>query len=955
MSRIPMHAVPYLLLVGIVVLVSCGGSKASNNGDTAGPGDQRSDVLSDAVGDTGYETFIEDECKCGPDEEDLPFVPDMADADASTPDADVTTDTLGQEMDRLFPGIRPECRPPSLGCGSFAECPLPGQRCVGGGCVLPVAPADYLFSGQIQRVRALVLPAGSTDSTFDFNGDGVPDNALADGVAMFNGGLELVNNTVAEYIGNGQYTYLVELRDVPEDGCGPVKLTLFAATSDTDQDGLPNNETDSAQVLWSNFRQDGYGPAGQFNVAAFDDGLMISGPGGSMIVPIVLPDGTAFAVPLEGLRMRANLELAPINGPTRNWKLRPLDTPGAPASANAEVGGYIQLRSFVDEMNLQAQDCACAGIDTGSPVAALLVEQDKVKVHCVQNPNSSSCPESQFGRSCANLAAACLALPVMSQLADVSSGQVKDSKGDPIPDSLSLALYVQISPGTLADPPLAPDFSAVDDTWRVNPICDLLQDGGPRQIGVLLNDFYDPNVDPVIISIGQISSGGTVAILESGNKVSYTPPAGYYGFDEFSYAIQDAQGNMSTAVVELRISPVVTYDPNLDCQSYCLRQCEQERVCQPDAYAADWGDPAQALCSQECGAHWCPLWPLASFCAQTQRMEVLCSSFLTCSQYETYLEAVTLAEAGLPLPETTPCGGVLLKRLNRCGTCEAGYYSPECQPCPGGAAAPCGDNATCEDGSGGDGSCVCKTGYTFVEGACVDLDECAQQPSPCGEHGICGNRVGSYVCGCESGYVFYDGTCAPVIDPCNPNPCSSMTYSPMHTCTLVPDSPKGYACDCMEAYPWDPVLGACRSLTDVCDPNLCSLDPWSDGSCWPAGQGDFMCQCIPMMEHFWSFAQHRCIDPCEGFDCSFDSNSMGYCITDSSIGTPMCACKQDYSWDFGLGLCRNWSMPCDPDICYLIDHALPGTCEVVDTYSATCQCEAGWTWNWDSRQCSPGS
>lgn len=941
------------LLAALCTSASCGSSSEGNQG-TSDAGDTLSDSSTDQRGDvaqdlTDTQPGDVDSDKLG---DDTGLDQHPSDTDLQVPDGDAVTDTLEQQMERLFPGIRPECRPETLGCTTNGDC-SGNQHCVGGGCVDPVAPGQYAFSPQIQRVRALMLPASSADSTFDFTGDGVPDNALADGVAMFKGGTDLVNNTVGEFLSSGQYTYLVELRDIPEDGCGPVHVALFSGTSDTDQDGLPNLESDQAQVLWSNFLSDGYGPAAQFNVAAFDEGLMMSGPGGSLTAPISLPDGTTFNVPLEGLRIRANLELAETNGPVKTMVFRPLDTPGAPSGANAELAGYIRLQSFVDEVNTKSLACACSGINLDTPVAELLVEDGKVKLQCLQSPDSQNCPETAYGRFCPNLAATCLALPIMSQLADVASGKTTDGQGNPIPDALSLGLYVQISPSSLAEPPMAPDFGAVDDTWESNPVCELLQDDGPKLIGVLLNDFYDTTVSPVIVSVGSTTAGGTAAVLESGDRVAYTPPTGFYGFDSFSYVIQDASGNQSSAEVEVRISPVVPYDQNLSCNDYCFRQCEQERVCQPDLYASQWGDVVGAnLCVSECVSQWCPLWTMTSFCAQTMRMDVVCSSTLTCPSYQDYLAAVELAEAGLPIPELTPCGGYILARVSQCGTCLPGYYSPECQPCPGGSALPCGGNASCVDGSGGDGSCVCNQGYTFVDGACVDLDECAQQPNPCGEHGDCGNREGSYVCGCDEGYLFYGGTCQPIIDACNPNPCGSMAYSPMHTCTLAPGSPKGYSCDCLADFPWDPALGACRNPNDACDPNLCLSDPFSDGQCWSSSPASFVCQCVPFLVHFWNSQKNRCVDPCADFDCTSDPNSQGICQPDSSIGTPMCVCKQGYYWSFQYGVCRNSQNACDPDVCGQIQHGVPGSCQQVDSYTMTCGCETGWAWDSLSWTCA---
>ncbi|XP_023558345.1 cysteine-rich with EGF-like domain protein 2 [Octodon degus] len=129
--------------------------------------------------------------------------------------------------------------------------------------------------------------------------------------------------------------------------------------------------------------------------------------------------------------------------------------------------------------------------------------------------------------------------------------------------------------------------------------------------------------------------------------------------------------------------------------------------------------------------------------------------------------------------------------------CPPGTYGPDCRACQGGSERPCSGNGQCSgDGSrDGDGSCQCHPGYKgplcadcmdgyfqslkpetqstctacdescrtcsgptnrdcikceagweHVEGACVDVDECAAEPPPCNDTQYCENVAGSHAC-----------------------------------------------------------------------------------------------------------------------------------------------------------------------------------------------------------------
>ena len=74
----------------------------------------------------------------------------------------------------------------------------------------------------------------------------------------------------------------------------------------------------------------------------------------------------------------------------------------------------------------------------------------------------------------------------------------------------------------------------------------------PVSIDVLANDS-DPDGDPLAIAALTAPASGTAVI--SGNRVAYTPTAGFTGTDRFTYTISDGRGGSATATVVVTVSP----------------------------------------------------------------------------------------------------------------------------------------------------------------------------------------------------------------------------------------------------------------------------------------------------------------------------------------------------------------------------------------------------------------
>src|SRR5690606_28474634 len=84
------------------------------------------------------------------------------------------------------------------------------------------------------------------------------------------------------------------------------------------------------------------------------------------------------------------------------------------------------------------------------------------------------------------------------------------------------------------------------------------EDSGATTIDVLANDTTEPDVGETltISSVTQGSNGGTIAIIENGTRISYTPAPNFNGTETFTYTISDGNGGTDTATVTVTVTPV---------------------------------------------------------------------------------------------------------------------------------------------------------------------------------------------------------------------------------------------------------------------------------------------------------------------------------------------------------------------------------------------------------------
>jgi len=77
------------------------------------------------------------------------------------------------------------------------------------------------------------------------------------------------------------------------------------------------------------------------------------------------------------------------------------------------------------------------------------------------------------------------------------------------------------------------------------------QDSTANSLNVLANDS-DPDGDPLTIATVSAPAHGTATI--AGNRIRYTPSAGYSGSDSFTYSIADGRGGTASATVSITIT-----------------------------------------------------------------------------------------------------------------------------------------------------------------------------------------------------------------------------------------------------------------------------------------------------------------------------------------------------------------------------------------------------------------
>jgi hypothetical protein len=240
----------------------------------------------------------------------------------------------------------------------------------------------------------------------------------------------------------------------------------------------------------------------------------------------------------------------------------------------------------------------------------------------------------------------------------------------------------------------------------------------------------------------------------------------------------------------------------------------------------------------------------------------------------------------------------------------------ECVAVP---TAGCGDGViqdteTCDDANnvGGDGcseACKVEAGYECpTEGmACVDVDECAGDPSPCDVHATCTNADGTFSCECNDGFTGDGETCTSE-DPCDPNPCQHEGV-----CEAGEEGP---VCACADGYKGT----LCEVELNGCDKTPCL----NGGTCTDTGAGTFSCECV---EGYEGDACETDSDNCAAKPCL----NGGKCV--DGLASYTCQCPIGFTGD----TCETEVLGCDPNPCQN-----GGECTEKGAGKYTCACKPGY-------------
>ncbi|MDH3307120.1 MAG: Ig-like domain-containing protein [Acidimicrobiia bacterium] len=131
-----------------------------------------------------------------------------------------------------------------------------------------------------------------------------------------------------------------------------------------------------------------------------------------------------------------------------------------------------------------------------------------------------------------------------SDVVNVANVSAEDSLGQPVADSDTVTVIVNLPP------------TAVDDVATPN-------ENTPTDIDVLANDSDSDGVlDPASATILTGPTDGVVSIDPNTGVITYTPNAGFVGVDSFTYEVCDDDGacDSATVTVDVNAAPLTTPD-----------------------------------------------------------------------------------------------------------------------------------------------------------------------------------------------------------------------------------------------------------------------------------------------------------------------------------------------------------------------------------------------------------
>ncbi|MCB9492613.1 MAG: hypothetical protein H6674_11170 [Dehalococcoidia bacterium] len=843
----------------------CDGCGSSSSGERDASGDAIDDVDADTDGGGSDADADTDADTGGPDTD-----ADAGDVDTDGgDDTDADTDGGGTDAD-ADADVTDDCLPAPT-CTTSDDC-AEGETCSEGWCQVWIDPQSYPTPPDLRWVNAIALGPPGEVTTFDVDGDGVPENLVGTLLGSVPDAREYVEQQLSQFVESGAFTVAVEVeRDADVCGATPgsrlTRAVLHPATRDLDYDGIAETTSPpTLQILPRSFGDTG--PTCQLNEGSWNpetgETTLAGGSACELIVPLF--DGTTVRVPVRGVQARLSDDIA------------------KDGTGSFEIGGYIKVEDIVDEANRLGSVCACAGIDTSSPVAVMEQRGATVEGMCIQDVSGAeACSEVADGPACANLIQFCSALTILGSAADVESGDIPG-----VDDALSFGLFGTMETGTAATPAVGPELQAVGDHYSANDTLNWPYDIRESHVDVLANDSYVPATDSLQSATVLSPEGGQVtATIDAGRiHVVIEPTWPGVGTAEvrIDYTVGDGASRSSGASLTLSVTgqtpaPVANDDDftfEWGATDYTLTVLANDTV-EAEAFpllvAADGGDGGTATVEH----------PVVHFAPTRAGVHTVGYS------------VQALSGRGSPSELAEATATVTL-------TCPDGAFGATCTACPD-----CG-TGSCNDGADGDGTCSCPDG-TFGA-ACTACPDCGAGSCNDGVDGdgTCACPDGTFGAACTACPDCGAGTCNDGVDGDGTCSCPDGTFGA--TCTACPDCGSG---SCNDGVDGD---GTCSCPDGTFGATCAACPDCGSGSCNDGVDGDGTCSCP---DGTFGATCTACPD-CGSGSCNDGVDGDGTCsCPDGTFGATCTACP-----DCGAGTCNDGV---DGD----------GTCSCpADTYGAFC-------------------
>ncbi|XP_067687865.1 uncharacterized protein [Haliotis asinina] len=323
------------------------------------------------------------------------------------------------------------------------------------------------------------------------------------------------------------------------------------------------------------------------------------------------------------------------------------------------------------------------------------------------------------------------------------------------------------------------------------------------------------------------------------------------------------------------------------------------------------------LCNNTDGSYKCSCNP--GFKLSTDRQSCLKCGFPTYG-----VECNSTCECQGRATACDPARGCLCQAGWRGAKCEIDVN--ECQENP----TICGNSQTCTN-TNGSYACACSSGYAKNGTDCVDINECQSSSgaSACPANSQCMNVIGSFTCNCKPGYQKDGDNCTDI------NECSGSQAACEQSCLNVEGS---YNCFCGLGYTLNDDRSTCRRDDDQPDP-CAGLTSKNCSHYCVAVNGTAVCKCN--IGFFLGTDQMTCIDynECENATLNKCTDPSTCTNTDGSY---RCSCGSGTRLGNDERTCiacddNHWGLNCSNEC----GCAPVGT--LVCNKTTGCSCKNGWT------------